>query len=486
MIPSSTRTQRPRFASANQLFVKVGIDFIMHDTGLYGSSNSAFSDCLWNLAHGSLALYFLSEPDSEWRVRQVAASLVHFHRVVATSAISALDVGIGKIVDTLSPRVPLVSSQYAKKRALKRLLLALVRNGGVYRDVFEFVRSIAPVSHDLDAIIHSAPFIGAEMERPAPDHDEVVALIERELKRRVRKVFSVFPSHPAEINGPFVVYDAHLRGGRQVSVSVILPRVERMRRYDLAPFKAVAAVLGVIPGVKAERNLLKAVLRRLDVSVQREFDARWAILEEFGVDKSGDIKEIVEESRDIDLPLRVPAPFPHLTTEHVMVSDVQLHGRIKASNPLIAYSVASFASQLSTRAGLIVPDLGISNVRVNQCGRTSLAQFSSLRKIKRSDIEACGRLAAALVTHEGHRYATALHALGVRGRAAEPLIDDRFRLWPTIRSVASCQPDLIASGTELMFTLSGHAASACSSSLRQFMTWRDAMTDVISEYSLSL
>lgn len=486
MIPGYSKTIHTyRFKPMSSLFVKAGVDFIMHDTGLYGSSNSALGDCFWNLAHGSLALYLLSEPDSEYRLRQAAASLVHVHRLLATSAVSALDLGIANIVNAIAPSLPVLSLRNSKQRALKRLLLTLVRNGGVYRDVFDFIRGISPASHDLAAILRASPFTDIDETEWEPTRAEALSLIESELNRRVHSLFSSFPSHPVEINGPFAVYDARLRGGRQVSVSIVLPRVERMRRYDLFPFKVIASVMTLIPGVSAERNLLKSLLQRLDVNVRREFEARWAILEEFGVDKDGDIREIIESSRNIDLPISVPAPLPHLTSEHVMVSDAQPHERVRSSGPSLAYSVASFTSKLSYRAGFLVPEVGLANIRVSR-GRTSLARFSSLVKVERADIEATGRVLASLVTRDRHAYASALGGLGVRGRAAEPLAAGNMKLWPTVRAVATVKPDLVVNGTELAFSLAGHAASACSASVRQFMTWRDAMATVLADYSLSL
>jgi hypothetical protein len=384
------------------LFVKVGADFVVHSPSLLRSSTSTVLDGTWNLANTTFACYLVSNPESEYRIRQIAASFLHFHRLCVTSVHSVLDLSVSRFARLLFRDVPAFASSASKDRAIKRLRLTLLRNGGVYSDACQIVDNFLGLS---PTPLEPAAYPNCQ----TPTRQTIAAIIESDLGLRVRDAFSALSTTPSAVSGCVFHYDARLRSGEPVTVSIVPPHLSRMREYDLFPFRVLASLLAFSG---PEGNLLDACVDRLSFSMRKEWQARKKLLENFGVRFDGQVRDCFKKSKSLNLGVFVPAPIPDLSADHVMVTDQHFYEKPIAATSKIVNAVGRFERQLSAHNGLVLPNVSLSNIRVLN-GRVSLDRFASLAQTGKGDLGKLRAIETAMASQNWRKIKAAGKAWGI-------------------------------------------------------------------------
>lgn len=360
-----------------KLGFKVGADFIMHNRNVLESMNSPVGDMLWNFANQSLILYMISEPDSNWRVRQFAASLAHFHRFTTNLLISGCDSAISQAVSLVFPTINYFSSYQSCARMIRRMYLTMKRNGGVYEDMFKLMNSFAHFYPSYLPLFDELP-----IKKRSKRFESPIPLIESELKMTISHFFNEFQLMPIESDGCTNSYKAQLKNGENVTITVMQPRVERMRKFDLIPFKLINFVFDIVPGLTPERNLMRSFINRLDFSLGKEYEARVRLLEILGVKCKKGSKDYIDQARKLNFPIFIPAPYMHLCTPHVMITDFA-PTKIPSKNMDIVTNVGKAVATLLSH-NCIVSDLSISNLRFDE-NKISLARYSAFKEFDSLD-----------------------------------------------------------------------------------------------------
>lgn len=458
----------------------LGNDFVMHNTGMFGATGNVLFDSIWSIANRSFGMYLISGADSRWRTRQAAASLFHFHRLVATSAISVGDYGVSKFINLVCPAFSCFRSDSSKARAFKRLMLTLKRNGGVYYDAYRFIAGLAPVSVQYGDILKSPPFNAIEKVKP-PSKGYIESLFQKEIHMNLSDVFVSLVTHSAVSDGDVFTFSGRLHDGRAVSLSMITETRQRMRNYDIFPFRVIEKTMSVLPFISPEHAAVKALLDRLDFNLAKEQKARWQILEHFGVDPSSSIEKLFTDSRNIDLPVQVQAPIPHLCSAHIMVTDALALRKPRRSTASIISDLTKFTYKMSRNAGMIVPDLSLQNVRVSRSGRVSLARYATLIKINSRDVEATGKLLAGMVVENENEIIGGLEQLGVSYAKACQIAQTGSKK-AVIRSVIENRPVFAIGVAEAATSLTGHINSLG----RRYTRLIDQYSLMLSKYGFKL
>lgn len=444
----------------NRLLFTVGTDFVMHNTTVFQSTDSPIADAIWSFANKNFILYLVSDPSSHFRIRQAAASAIHFNRFATDLFISAADYSFMSIFDFLFFNKSKSGSRGSKKRAFKRLMLTLRRNGGIYAELFELIEPFASSDPIYDDILKSAPF-----NRYNEEHEndltlcygitrkEASQIINKELGTSLRKQFIDFPIHPTSMRNEISMFDCTLKNGERVTVSIFPPHLQRMRDYDLFPFRVIRGLLNIMPSAyslgypklfsknkspysyfrrrklqmifdksssklslesDATKSLFDAIIDRLDNNLIKETKSRMKILNGLlGLDFtmsnsviSSRYKRALNSGR---IPIAVPPPLPNLCSNHIMVTLVEPHSHVKNLSIKNNFNLARFTTLLYKKTHSIMPRLGISNIRcdssIENNGIISLASYASLTRLDPNKMETiCGLYSNILKNNKAKAY----------------------------------------------------------------------------------
>ena len=420
----------------NRLLFTFGTDFVMHNTTAFQSADSPIADAIWNFAHNNFVLYLVSDPSSHYRIRQAAASAIHFNRLASNLFISAADYSFMSMFDYIFFNKSKSWSNKSKERAFKRLMLTLRRNGCIYAELFELIEPFASSDPVYNDILKELPF-----NKFNEDHEndltlcysitrkEASKIIKKELGVNIRRQFVDFPIHPTCMRNEISLFDCTLKNGERVTVSIFPPHLQRMREYDLFPFRVIRSFLNIIPSayslkyrfskpsmkspfsfIKRQKlqkkyiksssqirlkcdtlkSLFDALVDRLDNNLAKEAKSRMKILNGLaGIDFSKSDSVISNRyKRAISLrriPIAIPPPLPSLCSDHVMVTLVETHSRVQNMSMSTSIQFAKFTSLLYKKTQSIIPRLGISNIRYNSSSSNDLYSLGSYASLVRID-----------------------------------------------------------------------------------------------------
>lgn len=428
-----------------------GTDFVIHNTNCYNYANNALCDFLYATATHNAALWLIEDPTSKFFLRQALTSVYHFNRLLSAVFLSSIDCGVSNVFDLFSFITRLSPTFFVDRsnlRAFKRIMLVMRRNGGVYEDLFEMLSSFYKTySVDYNNVLNSRTFYTSDQntDRRAISFKEAKKIIERELSINFDETFSPNNDHLIKKEDNLTnlyknekkcremfntnyykdvtTFDCKLKKASKVAVtiSVIPPNLQRMRSLDLFPLKVVSNLIGIIPFMGGNSQLLKATIKRLEWNMPKEVKARRTILESFGVNEfnsdflkspqkklpdqneshqssqkqndskfkilnSKKVMNLFEHSRQVSkiscpfvspvssfisnvfattnktLPLYVPAPIPPLCSNHVMVTDVENHDEIFQSNSIVLHKLVNFTTKLHRKSRYVVPNMALSNI----------------------------------------------------------------------------------------------------------------------------
>jgi hypothetical protein len=317
---------------------------------------------------GAFALWLLSSEDSCLAVRQGCSAVLHTCRLVHSAAFSLLDAAGSQAISYALPGAAVFSPRRAAARGARRLMRALRANGGVYDDLGSIVHIVA---NGLRAVLPSEilsavnAFPPARPALVADSRDLVLRLLKEECGVRPCLISPLGIRH-----GPFVTHTITLTNNRTLTVTAVDPRVARMRRFDLVPFRAAAALARMFSETSA---LVDALVDRLDVTIAREIAARKRIFAALSVDP---LAEGQAQARWRHFALCVPPPLPELSSEHVMTTEGVL-GAWGSVSPQLTREIIRGSAELMFAHALIIPDLSPWNLcRYDQ--RPSLLRFGPL------------------------------------------------------------------------------------------------------------
>ncbi|OHS95413.1 hypothetical protein TRFO_10563 [Tritrichomonas foetus] len=482
-IPSDYNKHQ-RHSRVNRILFTVGADFIMHNTSLFGNMNNSVADCFWGITNGSFGSWLLSNPDSHYRIRQIFSSVYHLQRLTKTSFISAADYGLFTVLSAAAPST--FSLDNSKIRAFKRLMLTLYRNGGVYRDVYDIIENMTHSNPTYNKILKTLPFDDEDSSLQYPiSRDEASDIIKNELGTRVLNQFFGFPSRPTSIRNEISMFDCFLKDGQKVTVSIMPPHLERMRKYDLVPFKLFRNLLNVSSQFKGACSLMDALFIRLDNSIDKEVSARMKILQAFGVDFSVNAKDIIRMSDRANLSLKVSPPLPHLCSTHVMVTPSEPKKKVTESSAKLTYNLSSFTSQIYKKASYIVPNLGLSNVRRSK-NNISLASYASLIKVNKSKVEAAANLYSNMFIGDKDSAIQAARLLHVPRNKARRILNNDNQFFQMTKSLIPENADLVLAGGEAIGALVSHASLSTTRAMRSVMSAADLVSSLFNVYSLRI
>lgn len=431
-------------------FFKFGSDFIILND--YFNGSNFFNDFVWNLSNRKFFDYVISNPDSCLRLRQFAASCYRFTRLLSALEMSALDYGLSKAFHPLISR-DAFSSRRSKERALRRIMTVLKRNGGVYEDIFDFVLNFAGINYQYEQLLSRISLRRSASNAPAT-REEAAALLRDELGVTADDLSDL----PDDVAGPFTMYDAVLPNIGEVTVSVIPKRTARMRRFDLLPFRLIRLLVSPFRSLRPERALLDILIARMSKTAASEAAARRTILERFGVDFSQPPATVFRRARELSRHVYVPAPIPTHVSEHVMVTDRQIHGRARSAGPAAFKGVARFTRDL-VRHRLLLPNVGLSNLR--RSGNTvSFATFSPLAELPEGrPLQHIGRLAAGALVRNEELVSDSAEYFGIdRQCAVDSALYSKQPLLSLTRQLMRSHADVVAPAAEAVFALAAQVA----------------------------
>ena len=249
----------------------------------------------------------------------IAAGLRNWRRAREILSVLVFDYGFGYLLDQLDlgGALPLgrrreMPVAYAAMSGPERLRLALGQLGP------SFIKLAQMLSARADLL---PPAYVSELRRlqdraPAVSFEQIQGVAEAELGRPLDQLFPRFDVTPLSAASLGQVHAAQLRDGREVTVKVLRPGVQRVIEADLQILTDLANLLPRrVPAL--QRYDLPGLVRRFAGQLEDELVYR---LEAHNASR---IRESIEAA---GLKVRVPQVVPELTTRQVLTTE-RLYGR---------------------------------------------------------------------------------------------------------------------------------------------------------------
>jgi ubiquinone biosynthesis protein len=253
-------------------------------------------------------------------------------------------------------------------------------------------------------------------EVPAESWDDVRRVVQEDLGRPLKEVFSEFVTTPVAAASIAQVHVAKLRTGEEVVVKVQRPQVAELVRLDLKAMSWVAPkLIGRIP-VAALANP-PAIVELFADTIVEELDFR------LEAQNMLDIAQVLAETGQRSIV--VPRPHPELVTRRLLVME-RLHGH--NFDDVESIKRAGVDMKAVIRAGMITTlegamlygvfhgDLHAGNLFVDDHGRVALLDFGIAGRLDQSRRLAFIRLLMGGVTSDVRSQLEAVRDLGALPR----------------------------------------------------------------------
>jgi ubiquinone biosynthesis protein len=257
-----------------------------------------------------------------------------------------------------------------------------------------------------------AEFRQCRDEVPAETWDDVRRVVEEDLGRPLKAVFSEFVTTPVAAASIAQVHEATLRTGEEVVVKVQRPRVAEMVRLDLHAMSWIAPkLIGRIP-VSALANP-PAIVELFADTIVEELDFR------LEAQNMLDIARVLAETGQRSV--IVPRPHPDLITRRVLVME-RLHGH--NFDDVESIKRAGVDMKAVIRAGMITTlegsmlygvfhgDLHAGNMFIDDQHRVALLDFGITGRLDESRRLAFIRMLMGGVTNDVKQQLAAARDLG--------------------------------------------------------------------------
>ena len=424
--------------SVFDIFRFLSIDYLIHHKDAYKVINDKMSDSLFALSVNKPILWLIKDPESKYLVRQVAASMYNFMRFSVSFGVSSTDLVISKVINAFYPTNQQFSSLASKQRFYKRMMLTMRQNGGPYEELHHIISSTigsslpnsflqkVPTFRALHSINKQYPIVKknskiqdpgffsllsnsfntaisqtnnqkrksnqqqntqnqrhnkqkenqTHQEEPTMRLDELQKLFYQQTGTRINAVFSKL-TRKAYKQNEFYIFNGELRTGERVSISILPKHVERMWKLNKLPFAIFRNILRIVPFLSTEKAIFDSIYSRLSIDLKEEAKARVNILQEYDVDFSRNASLIFRQSQRISLPIRVPAPIPHLCTSNILVTEripTPLKGKIPTS---VALNLSEAFADLLFKHEICVPRIYKRNILYGKEG-IALSRYAPL------------------------------------------------------------------------------------------------------------
>ena len=428
-----TRTKKSIF----DIFRFLSIDYLIHHKDAYLVMSDKMSDSLFALSVNEPILWLVKDPESKYLVRQVAASVYNFMRFSVSFGVSSTDLVVSKVINSFYPTNQNFSPIASKQRFYKRMMLTLRQNGGPYEELHHIISSTigsslpasflqrVPTFQALHAInqqypimrqnykVSDPPFLSLltkssnvptiqskkqkgkyntqqnnqhhknqnqpkqqQQEDDTMRFDDLEKLFYNQTGTRINAIFSKIARKSYKQN-EFYIFDAELRTGEKVSVSILPKHVERMWKLNKLPFAIFRNILRIIPFLSTEKAIFDSIYNRLTIDLKEEVRARKNILQYYNVDFSRNPSLIFRQSQRIPLSIRVPAPIPSLCTSNILVTERiprPLQGKITSN---IAINISEAFADLLFKHEICLPRLSKRNILYGREG-IALSRYAPL------------------------------------------------------------------------------------------------------------
>lgn len=359
-------------------------DFFFNEV-IYRNTNSNVADGIYNMLHGRFMSWIFTNNNSHYRPIQFITALNNFARFSESFVISSTDIFVSSLLHPIFPAWSFFSSRNSKDRRYKRIMVTLKRNGGIYNDMFDFIANFSPFSSSsyllnkkpLNEPTNTSNFLFFYTRKNDMTNIQMRNVIERELKINIKDHFKEIGEEITRGDDFVRKFKAKLINGKNVTLSFVQPNVQRMRDYDLAPFKFVRFISNVVPFIDPEKAFFDSFLQRIDFNLGKEAKAREKILYIYGIDSKN--TNLINDRKISSIPVHIPRPVSGLCSKHVMVTDYASRLQKVDNSPNTVRDIISFTTKM-LKSGYVLPNLSKGNI-IQHEGRTSLDKFASLTPI---------------------------------------------------------------------------------------------------------
>lgn len=441
-------------------------DYLIHNTPLYNVSNTVLMDGVWNAFNGSFLSWVISSKDSDSIIRQTVAGANRYHRYSSTRTISFIDYLLSLLISQTNLSITHFSPEKSLIRAARRFNLTCQRNGGIYLEkkkvIAEIIKAgnLIPENIDFEKDSTIRQILNLNQELPKTDNsisNQCIKLFEKEFDASFATFFEKFNLISSKITDGVCIFNASLKGGVPVSVTVFLPREMRMQFIDSIPATITKYFLECIPFTGSISGFTDALQQRAYFALKNESDVRTALLTRLGVKFEGSPQEIVENVEKVDFPFDIAVPIPKLTTKHFMITS-----RIPTESPKIiakewVYKLAEGTARALFDHNILIPNVSSSNI-VSAHGKCSLLRFSGGCTPNPAFLNNASKLFIAKVTNNKTVIPEIAKSMGVGFRKLDTFVNQPT-FWNALPLCRKYAPEMLGI-TEMFSGLINNARSA--------------------------
>ncbi|MDQ3338861.1 MAG: AarF/ABC1/UbiB kinase family protein [Myxococcota bacterium] len=286
---------------------------------------------------------------------------------------------------------------------------------------------LASCRPDLIGPVWASELASLQDNVPPIDAAAIRSRIEAELGRRIEEVFATFEDTPLAAASLAQVHAATLLDGTAVAVKVQVPGIEDIIEADIAALRAVANMLGDVPGIDLATltsELARALASELDYVAEAEALKTFAW---YG-------SKVVS-----------PRPIEHASTKRVLTMTKIDGERLTAAldrmtegerDPLLAALVDEVAAQILVR-GHVHADPHPGNFLVTTDGKLALLDFGCTLELGAPERGAYARLVLAIAGGNQQAAARELALLGFTADDPAQLVEITASLIGAMRPGAS-------------------------------------------------
>ncbi|EAX86274.1 hypothetical protein TVAG_450060 [Trichomonas vaginalis G3] len=377
----------------NQLFHFGRFYFIDTFTRKNKLLNDKAIDGLSAVSTGNLGWWIIGGKDSSYLIRQLFAGVFHISRFTTTLGYSATDIVFSKLANKLMPNSTIFNDAAATQRFYTRLMMTLRLNGGVYEEIHQFIAksllSLPPNAKiaALTAITTSYPVCKKSNHLTLNEYP-VSTIKELFRKQTGYDFFNIFREISATLSAsPSIIKrDGVLRNGIPVTITIIPPNVDRMRKIDLIPFRLLQIPLNILPFMKIQRDLYNSFINRFSWNISKEISARMKLIEKLGIDPESNFEEIVAQVERLNLPVTIPVPNTELSGDNILVTSRQPPAISQLPiTKSIGYNLTEFFSSMFFRHSVVVPNIDKSNILFGN-GKIALERYHPITDFDKDDL----------------------------------------------------------------------------------------------------
>lgn len=384
------------FNFTKDLTRKIGVDFVINSKDTYKIASDSVLDAVWAASSGYLGLWLMQSKDSVFVVRQGVSAAYHAIRFGSATAMSLADVGFCQFISKFVNNSETLSINSASVRAIRRMMNMMRQNGGVYEELADLIRNFGNVARLAPSCILFTDALNDtdHIQKPHRKSAQIVMkLFERELKKPFFDVFSEISPEPTH-TGSVISHRAVLKTGEPVSITVMKPTVERMRKLDMIPLRLIQGFINIIPTIELEKTMVNTFVERLNFSIRKEIRARETILGKYGIDLSEAPGEVLAHTRCSWLPLDVAPPLRNLCASHVMVTG-EIGSRVSSLTSSDARKLCRSFANFAYKRSLIISDWSKKNL-VRGPNGLSLFKFATCAEFDATKLTGMLRFASGV------------------------------------------------------------------------------------------